>query len=94
VAQWQARAVREVQTNIGYVDGLLLHEWHGPKAARQYKSRWRILTDHAFDPYTDLKADWQGLWQWEDLSQPRMQGLRDDVRRYFSSRNEDAPRSV
>ena len=36
--------------NVGYVDGLVLHHWHGHKADRKYGNRWRIYVDNKFDP--------------------------------------------
>lgn len=82
--RWKSRADKHIQGNVGYVDGLLIHHWHGPKAARQYKARAKVLTASHFDPERDLKRDWQGLWQLE--GNPK---LRDGLRRYFKSRNED-----
>jgi hypothetical protein len=75
-----------VARNIGYVPGLLIHEWHGKKKDRKYKSRWDILIEHGFDPDLDLKRDWQGVWQLTD----RSPGLRDGFKAYFAARNEDS----
>src|SRR5262249_46962337 len=33
---WQERAEKYIRRNIGYVDGLLLHHWHGRKRDRGY----------------------------------------------------------
>lgn len=84
--QWQQRALKYVQRNIGFMPGTVLHHWHGKKADRRYRSRWEILVRNKFDPKCDLKRDWQGLWQLTDRSYK----LRDDIRNYFSSRNEDS----
>jgi len=84
--EWQARSERYVRRDIGYVDTLLMHYWHGKKRDRGYKDRWRILVDNEYDPALDLKRDWQGLYQLTD----RSIGLRDDLRKYFRSRNEDS----
>lgn len=84
--EWQARAEKYIKRNVGYVDGLLLHNWHGKKKDRKYKDRGQILTDAKFDPELDLKKDWQGLYQLTDRSLE----LRDNSREYFSQRNEDS----
>lgn len=84
--QWQHRADRYVRGNIGYVDGTLVHHWHGRKAERAYASRWNILFEHGFDPVKDLKRDWQGLWQFTHEGAR----MRADLRQYFRQRNEDA----
>jgi hypothetical protein len=90
LARWQLRAERHVRRNVGYVDGTLLHHWHGKKVDRRYWDRWRILVDHQFDPVTDLKRDTQGLWQLVDDGTPRTAALRDGLRAYFRQRNEDS----
>jgi hypothetical protein len=83
---WQARALAHVNYNVGYLPGTILHYWHGKKADRGYKSRWQILIEEDFDPRVDLKKDAQGLWQLT----PRNPKLRDKIRAYFQSRNEDS----
>jgi hypothetical protein len=83
VKRWQQGA-QVLKANIGYLDNTITHFWHGPKGNRFYRERERILTDNAFDPYLDLKRDWQGLWQLSG-NKPR---LRDDLRHYFRARNE------
>lgn len=89
LAIWEARA-KALRLNVGFMPGLLLHYWHGPKKNRQYQSRWNMLVEHRFNPYTDLKRDWQGLYQLHDDGTERMRKLRDDLRAYFRQRNEDA----
>jgi hypothetical protein len=92
--EWQYRALKYIRKNIGYVPGLLLHNWHGKKKDRRYWDRWRILVDNAFDPETDIKRDWQGVWQLTDrtydVNPDRSVGLRDGIRNYFRTRNEDS----
>lgn len=86
VLLWQEYAERYINRNIGYVPGLLLHHWHGKKRDRRYAERWSILVKNQYDPMLDLKRDWQNLWQLTD----RNIKLRDDLRNYFRSRNEDS----
>lgn len=83
---WGARADAAIKRNVGYVPGVLLHYWHGPKAKRGYVSRWKILIEEGFNPDVDLYRDAQGLWQLSD----RNVRLRDRIRQYFRSRDEDA----
>lgn len=82
---WYKRASGLYQ-NCGYVDGAISHNWHGPKINRQYRSRAAILEINKFDTELDLYKDWQGVYQ---LTKNNSQ-LRDDIRVYFRSRNEDA----
>lgn len=83
--EWQDRATRSIKHNIGYMSGLILHSFHGPKKNRFYNSRWKILVDEHYDYLKDLKRDPQGLYILTDRN-PKM---RDKIRAYFKSRNED-----
>ncbi len=88
--QWQSRAgqlkYHPGKNALGCVDNFAVHHFHGSKNQRQYGNRWHILRRHDFDPASDLTRDWQGLWRWAG-NKP---GLRDEVRRYFLTRNEDS----
>lgn len=83
---WQDRATKHIKQDIGYMKGTLIHNWHGRKADRKYVERWEILLKYNYDPDTDLKPDWQGLWQFSDQGER----MRNDIRKYFNQRNEDA----
>jgi hypothetical protein len=85
VYAWQDRA-KAIRKNIGYVPGTIHHEFHGWKPQRNYQGRWEILKKNNYDPYTDVKKDWQGML---NFATDKI-GLRDDLRKYFSSRDEDA----
>jgi prepilin-type processing-associated H-X9-DG protein len=85
IRAWQERALT-LRGNIGYVDGHAIHHYHGPKQSRGYGWRPRVLRDHHFDPGRDLWRDAQGIYQLT----PEKPRLRDEIRAYFRSRNEDA----
>ena len=87
---WQARCERYLRRDLGFVPGTILHHWHGKKRDRRYTERWKGLADNAFDPMTDLKRDFQGLWQLHDDGSPRAARLRDFIRQYMAARNEDS----
>jgi hypothetical protein len=85
VLAWQERALR-LHKNLGYVKGTIYHFWHGKKRDRKYKDRWQIFLDNNYDPAKDIHKDWQGV-----LSlYPGHEALRDQMREYFQSRNEDS----
>lgn len=84
IQRWHENA-KVLRGNIGYVDGHAIHHWHGPMSKRGYSWRAQILTDNHFDPNTDLRYDWQGVLQ---LTKDKPQ-MRDEIRAYFSQRNED-----
>jgi hypothetical protein len=87
--QWQKLADRWIKHDVGIVPGMILHDYHGDPINRQYTTRGEMLADAKYDPDTDLKYGIDGrirLETWED----RQILLRDRLRVYFRSRNEDA----
>jgi hypothetical protein len=73
---------------LGYIDGNIVHYWHGDLKLRRYKERWQILTEHEYDPNADVYRDPVGLYQLTDS------GLRlhNELRDYFAGRLEDDTR--
>jgi len=86
LVEWQRRAEKYLLHDLGFVEGLVSHHWHGKKQDRQYQSRWKVLLDSQFDPAIDLKRDRQLVWQLTDRSAM----LRDGLRRIARQRNEDS----
>lgn len=84
--EWQDIAYPAIQEDIGYVPGLLTHAFHGKKRDRRYQERWQILIDNEFDPDVDIVRDTNGLWKLAG-NKPK---LRDGLRGYLASRNEDS----
>jgi hypothetical protein len=82
---WKANAAR-LRKNIGYVQCLAIHKFHGPRLKRAYDTRWRILLDNAFDPFVDIQPDHQGVY----MLTGNKPALRDSIRQYFEGRDEDA----
>jgi hypothetical protein len=85
VKAWCERAAKIVCGNIGYVDGLIHHHWHGRKVDRKYVSRWKVLIDNEFNPGLDLSKDATGLLHLTDHT-PKLQF---DLRAYMRNRNDD-----
>lgn len=83
--EWQTRCQQHVRRNVGHVDATLLHYWHGSRKDRGYNRRWRVLAAHDFDPATDLHRRPDGLLE---LTNDKPD-LREAIRKYFRSRNED-----
>ena len=90
VLDWQTRAEKIVRKDLGYVPGTIVHHWHGKKRDRGYIDRWKVLVNNKFDPDKDIQKDWQGLLELVDDGTPRMVKMRDQLRDYFRSRNEDS----
>jgi hypothetical protein len=83
---WQANAAR-LNKNIGYVETHAIHKFHGPRAARQYGTRWKLLQVHEYDPWADVQPNEHGVFEWTG----KKPDLRDGIRQYMRSRNEDSP---
>lgn len=92
ILEWQNRAEEWIKRDVGFVRGLVLHDFHGPKNKRGYGQRHKILGENHFDPDIDIKYDSQGCLILETRS-PRQIKLRDQLRAYFRSRNEDSTES-
>ncbi len=88
--EWQWQAHRHVRQNVGVMSGTIIHYWHGRKVDRKYWDRWRILVENQYNPITDIKYDWRGVLSLQDRGTPRSIKLRDDIMRYFRSRQEDS----
>ncbi len=49
-----ARIEQVINGDLCYIDGLVLHYWHGRKGDRKYVERWSVLVDNKFEPGYDL----------------------------------------
>ena len=70
---------------VGWVQGTILHHWHGRLEDRKYRERWDILTRGNFDPYLDLAQDKNGLVALSKSGQRFIPELDE----YFTGRRED-----
>lgn len=87
------KLLREFEKNVralrlGYINGTILHYWHGDLKLRRYKERWEILTENRYDPLLDVYRDPMGLYQLTEAGKR----LEDDIRDYFAGRLEDDTR--
>jgi hypothetical protein len=85
ISQFQERIKSKIG-ELGYVNGNIVHYWHGKKADRRYYERWNILIENKFNPLIDIKRDWQGLLILNN-NKPK---LKRDIQNYFILRNEDS----
>lgn len=70
---------------LGYMNGTISHYWHGDLKLRRYKERWNILTEHEYDPLSDIYKDPMGLNQFTESGKK----IEPDIRDYFEGRLED-----
>ena len=85
VFRWSDRALRHINRKLGYVEGVLEHEFHGRKSDRGYLSRWDMFVKHQFDPLEDLKRNSHGVLEWAG-NKP---DLSHEFDLYLHARNED-----
>lgn len=83
--RYQSQCLLYGTMNIGYMPGTLFHYYHGEKRKRFYNERVRILIEEEFNPDEDLFYNKYGVIELRG-NKPR---LRDKMRDYFRSRNED-----
>ena len=70
---------------LSYINGSIIHHWHGRIEDRKYKERWTILTDNNYNPYTDIYSTNEGYIQ---LTQSGKR-FNEKLLQYFNERNED-----
>jgi hypothetical protein len=76
--------VRKLKT--AWVNGTIVHYWHGSFADRRYRERWDILTKNRFDPFDDIGYTDSGLVQLTPNGK-RFEKFLDE---YFTGRREDS----
>lgn len=85
VEEWARKVHEAVDSRVGYVDGSLLHLWHGERSDSDYDGRNVEFKELGFDPEADLERSPQGAWRWK---RPHAE-LQDWAHRYFGRRKED-----
>jgi hypothetical protein len=83
--RWAAHAHRIGRGSLGYVDGRVLHLWHGAVADRRYYWRNQEFKTFGFDPDRHIRRGENGLWEWAEAP-VEMRVWADNL---FVSRKED-----
>lgn len=91
VMQWYERCRTQIRRNVGVMEGVVFHNWHGKKSMRGYNTKHSLLAQFGFDPPRHLKRDWQGLYQLNDDRSTAYVQIRDMMRAIAKERNEDSP---
>lgn len=89
---WETRqrlCNRYIKNDVGFVQTLMVHDFHGKTVDRGYNTRENILIWNQYDPYTDLKRGHNGVYQLETY-EPRQIKMYEQIRAYFKARNEDS----
>jgi len=82
---WCKSIYKEVRGKVSYVEGTVLHLWHGEIANRKYAEREKNLEVLKYNPFKDLKESKNGPWEWNT----RNKELKEFTRGYFAHRKED-----
>lgn len=90
ILQWQDICEHTIQRDVGYLPTSIAHYHHGAKKHRYYFNRWQILVKNHYRPMHDLKKTHTGLLHFHNDHTVRFRRLRDEIREYFRSRNEDS----
>ena len=67
-----------------YVDGLIIHYWHGDLQDRKYSERTDVLINLNYDPSEDISYDENGVLQFTEKGKR----LEIPIKEYFISRKE------
>lgn len=70
---------------VSYINGTILHHWHGSLQNRKYVERWQVLVNNHFDPLVDVGKSNDGLIRLTPVGARFEQHLID----YFIGRDED-----
>jgi len=81
---WAIPFNRDVDGKIDCLDSTIYHLWHGDLKDRKYYKRNMDVAKIGFNPYTHLKVNKFGAYEW-NVKTP----LRKYLREYFKIRNED-----
>lgn len=82
--QFQERCA-DANLRLGYVDGMIVHHYHGSLENRKYRERWAILVDGKYNPEKDIVKNKFGVVQFTEIGQR----LEKNIVQYFEERKED-----
>jgi hypothetical protein len=83
--KWSKKIYSSVRSKVSYVDGTLLHLWHGDVVNRKYAERERVLEKFNFNPSLDLRLNAKNCWKWNHSNRE----LKEWAKEYFVLRKED-----
>lgn len=86
-AEWSTA----VKGDIGCVDGIVWHMWHGPLSGRQYYDRYAKFVEAIPESVSDirelLEENGDGVWSWKPAYRNALNKM---MLRYFSGRDDDS----
>jgi hypothetical protein len=86
IMTYQERCLKHIRKDVGYINGIIIHHWHGRHVNRKYEERKAILIDNQFNPEKHLIRNSYGVLELhEDCLE-----IRDAIHRWHLDRNDDA----
>jgi len=82
---WMEKIYSNVQGSVYYIDGGVLHLWHGREDHKWHRLRRFILAKYDFDPNRDIKINSDALYSWVG----NKKSLQRAVWAYFYARREE-----
>ena len=82
--QFQERCVNN-NLKLSYINGSIIHHWHGRLEDRKYQGRWNILVNEKYDPINDIYMTHENYIQLTNNGKR----LSHSLQKYFNERNED-----
>jgi hypothetical protein len=76
---------KEANLTLAFVNGTLIHHYHGKLENRKYRERWDILVKGLYDPSEDVQKNKFGVLEFTTKGKR----LEDDIFQYFVERRED-----
>ncbi len=76
---WARPFSNAVSGRISYVDGEVVHLWHGDLEGRRYYERLQGFEEFEFDPDHDLARTPEGIWQWNSAKPELHAFVRDQL---------------
>jgi hypothetical protein len=90
IKKWSHEMANLVNNSVFYVDGVILHLFHGKIKNRLHGNRYKLIKSFNFDPNKDLQKNKDGCWDW---STDKI-GLKKTVEKYFYIRNENEKKII
>lgn len=81
---WAKSFNNSIEGKISYIEGYIIHLYHGEIDNRQYRERHLQFNNLGFNPFTDLKRLKEGTFEWSNNSIQ----YNDFFRNYFQKRKE------
>jgi hypothetical protein len=81
---WELYKEKFKDIKYSYVDGLIIHYWHGDLQDRKYRERTDTLVSLDYDPNEDISYDENGVLQFTEKGKR----LELPIKQYFESRKE------